>query len=96
MKRKYAALVYILVFLFLGCVSGFTEDDINKCKKSIKSEFEKRRGVTVTEVNLIKESSKKLTGFAKMNVSILGEEIEVMKSCTANMGEDGQYIWKCE
>lgn len=81
-----------LLFAAVACNTGFSDQDIETLKKTVKAEFEKRPGVSVTEVNFIKESDKKLSGLIKFKVG----ELEVTKGCGATMGESAQYIWKCE
>ena len=93
--RKAIGLTF-LALLLAACESGFSQEDIEQAKKSIRTEFEKRPGVKVLDVQLVKESPKKLTGFAKISTSILGSSVEVMRNCSATMGEDRQYIWRCE
>jgi hypothetical protein len=48
--------------------SGFTDADIDAVKTSIKSEFGKRDGITVSEVTMIRETPRKLVGFAKLRI----------------------------
>lgn len=79
-----------------ACEQGFSQEDIDTTKKSIRSEFEKRDGIKVVDVQLIKESPKKLTGFVTLKMNLLGTPLEVSKTCTATMGEGSQYIWQCE
>jgi hypothetical protein len=71
MIRKFA-LIITLSFLTCACESGFVQEDVDNVKKIIKTEFEKREGVTVTEVQMIKESPKKLSGFVKLKLNISG------------------------
>jgi len=71
---------------------GFTNPDIEAMKDIIKQEFEKREGVKVIEVEMIKESSTKAIGFVKLQVPLFGQ---ITKSCSATMGESGRYIWEC-
>jgi len=84
----------VLVLVFLGgCNPGFSDEDIAAVKKTIKAEFEKKPGVTVSEVTMLKENSRKLSGFVKAKFST----IDVIKACSATMDEQGkQYLWKCE
>lgn len=82
----------ILAVGILGCTTGFSDKDISNLKQTVRDEFAKQPGVSVTEVTFIKESDKKLTGFVKLKVA----GIDVMKSCNATMGDGSQYIWKCE
>lgn len=77
-----------------GSISGqgFSENDVLRIEQSIRSEFAKRPGVKVESVEMMKESPRKLTGFARIRVPLLGE---ISKSCTATMGVDGQSMWQC-
>jgi len=87
----------LALFCLFGCSSGFTDQDVANAEKSIKTEFEKK-DFTVSEVKLIKESDRKLSGFVRLKkrVPIVGD-MEVTKNCTATMGENSsEYIWKCE
>jgi hypothetical protein len=72
---------------------SFSDTEIANVEQSIRSEFGKREGITVTEVRMMKESPRKLSGLAKIQVPEFGE---VTKSCSATMGEDAQYIWECK
>lgn len=94
-----------------GCNSGFSDDDINNVKNSIRNEYNKRAYVEVIDVQMIKESPKKLTGLVKVKITspsvssgfggvgiLLGrpEQREEMMSCSAIMGEGHQYLWTCK
>jgi hypothetical protein len=72
--------------------NGFTDEDIAKIKQSIRAEFSKREGVTVEDVQMLRESPRKLQGFAKIKVPLLGS---IDKACTATMGTDGRSMWQC-
>lgn len=72
---------------------SFGDAEIANVEQSIRSEFGKREGITVTEVHMMKESPRKLSGLAKMQFPLVGE---VTKICSATMAEDGQYIWECK
>ena len=51
--------------------------------------------ISVSEVAFVKESGKKLTGFVRLKMESLGG-VELTKNCEATMGQDAQYIWRCE
>jgi hypothetical protein len=78
-----------------GTISGkgFSDADISRIGQDIRSEFGKRPGMTVEEVQLLRESPRKLSGFAKVKVPLLGS---ISKTCTATMGDDGRSIWQCQ
>ena len=84
-----------LLLLLLACgQNGFTNDEVKKMKEAIKTEFEGRgQEFKVTEIELIIESPKKVTGFVKVKA---GDDDPVMLDCTATMGNDRKYIWKCD
>jgi hypothetical protein len=93
---KYAAVAWVALVL-AACDSGFSDEEIERAKASIRTEFEKQNNVKVTEVALIRESPRKLTGYARMTASVLGISREISKNCTATMGEGSrQYIWECK
>jgi hypothetical protein len=72
--------------------NGFTDADIANVTQSIRAEFSKRAGVTVQDVQMLRESPRRLEGFVKIKVPLIGT---VDKSCTATMGDDGRSIWQC-
>lgn len=92
MKTQFIRAIPLLAIGFLGCSTGFTDKDIGNLKQTVRDEFAKRPGVTVTDVTFIKESDKKLTGFVKFKIS----DSEVTSNCNATMGDGAQYIWKCD
>lgn len=74
---------------------GFTAAEIDRVKASIKTEFEKRDGVSVEDVTMLKETARKLSGFVKLRISPLPNPIT--KACNATMEESGgKYLWRCE
>ena len=95
MKKAITLLIIFVLFVagyyIVNQMNGFTQPDIDALHKTIKDEFEKRPGVSVTDVQLLRESPRKLVGFVKLKIS--GEEIT--KSCSATMGDNAQYIWEC-
>jgi hypothetical protein len=87
------AIPFALLIVLAGCNSGFSGEDIAKVKDSIRTEFDKRPGIKVIDVQMLKESPTKLMGFVKVKAPLFGE---MTKSCSATMGEGNQYLWKCE
>ncbi len=83
---------FVFTAAAFACQAEFAAEDIEYLKRTVRAEFEKKPGVEVEDVNFVKESPKKLTGFVKLKIGGL----EVSKSCDATMGDDAQYIWKCE
>lgn len=93
MRAVYRFGVLLVTLALAGCNPGFTDADIEAAKKSIKEEFEKKPGITVSDVTLLKESQRKLTGFVKLRVM----SQDIMKSCSATMDDTGKnYIWRCD
>jgi len=92
--------ILVLVLALTACETGFSESDIEQTKQSIRSEYEKRPGLTVVDVQMIKVSPTKLTGFVKLKPKGLPKSVgalgEISKECSATMGENRQYIWRCE
>jgi hypothetical protein len=75
----------------------FSQGDIDKVEMAIRADFAKR-GFTVEQVSLIKESDRQLSGFVKFRKSSgLLSNIQLSKNCVAIMDADsGNYIWNCE
>ena len=87
------AILSVLLIGVAGCNRGFADEDVAKVKDSIREEFDKRPGIKVLDVQMMKESPTKLMGFVKVKAPLFGE---VTKSCSATMGEGNQYLWKCD
>ena len=65
---------------------------IATAEAGIRSEYSKRDGVTVVDVQLIKENDHKLTGFVKLKVA----DIAITHSCAVTLAEDfSKYIYGC-
>jgi hypothetical protein len=92
-----AGAVFVSVFVGVPLPNislGFTNAELKAMEGSIKKEFEKREGVKVTQVYMIRESSTKATGFVKLEVPLFSE---IAKSCSATMEQGGNhYVWQCE
>lgn len=86
-----AVLSVICVFTISGCEQGFADADVDSIKSQIRSHYA-NEGAEVSEVMMMKESPKKLVGFAK--IQVFG--IDVTKQCDATLSDDGQYMWRCE
>ena len=85
------ALAVLAIVAMSGCESGFQDEDIANVKQGIRSEYE-QRGLTVNEVQLVKENSKTLKGFVKL--SHLG--MEATHTCEATYGEDSNIVYTCK
>jgi hypothetical protein len=84
MRPTFAVLLVLIVALFAaawiynlnrtGSITGkaFSDADVSNIERSIRGEFEKQRGVTVEDVKMLRESPRKLSGFAKIRVPLLG------------------------
>jgi len=70
----------------------FNDATIESIKQDIRTKLGERGGVTVEDVQMMAESPRKLTGFAKIKVVLLGE---MTKSCSATMSDEGQTMWEC-
>lgn len=83
----------LLVYVAYRQLSGFQPEDVENVVTSIRAEFEKRDGVKVLDVKMIREADNKLTGFVKLDVGGL----PIAKPCEATMDDgDQQFVWRCE
>ncbi|MFZ1007659.1 MAG: hypothetical protein WAN65_12530, partial [Candidatus Sulfotelmatobacter sp.] len=62
----------------------------------IRTQFE-QKGFVVEQVNMIKDSDRHMTGFARMHKpGLLLGKLDVTKNCTATMDADSsKSIWEC-
>ena len=72
--------------------NGFSDSDVRKIEQDIQAEYAKVAGAKVEQVEMLKESPRKLTGFAKVKFPVVGV---LSKSCTATMDDDRRIIWRC-
>ena len=72
---------------------SFGDTDIEHIKQDIRAKFSERGHATIVDVEMMKESATKLTGYVKLKEPLLPE---ITKPCTATMGDGGQIIWECK
>ncbi len=67
---------------------SFKTDDIADAEQQIKALYLKKQ-IVISEVHLIRENSRKLTGYAKYvtDVPLLGQRIEMTVKCDVQMGD---------
>jgi hypothetical protein len=93
-------------FVLVGCGSGsisipgltspsFSQADAEKAKDTVRQMYAEKSGVTVLDVEMMRETSTKLTGFVKFKKQIFFSDHEFSKQCSAVLGQDGQYIIHC-
>jgi len=66
MRNTFAALT--IVASFSACSASFSDEDIKDAQASIRDQFSKSSDVSVEEVQLIRESPRKLTGFVRLKI----------------------------
>lgn len=93
-------LVLIIIVLFAnvsrtGTVSGngFSDADVQNIERDIREKYANGSGATVQEVQLIRESPTKLSGYVTLKQASVGT---IQKTCSATMGVDAQIIWECK
>jgi gamma-glutamylcysteine synthetase len=108
MRGLFAAAIAaaVLVWIFWPKSPHFTKEDIAQTQSDIRKTFEERKGIRVVDVKLLKESNRKLIGYAKIESDDLKELAKVLgnstrdgtitKSCSATMADDWQWVWRCE
>ncbi|MDO8980292.1 MAG: hypothetical protein Q7V17_13770 [Afipia sp.] len=85
----------VVGWYFVSRNPAFNAAGIKEVEQSIRNEYAKNADLTLTEINLLKESDRKLVGFVKVRVKGLSDP--VMKSCSATLADDGsQYLWQCQ
>jgi hypothetical protein len=95
-----AALLVVLFTLaggaYLANQSAHANDKTN-IESVIRTDFEKR-GFTVEQVSLIKESDRRFSGFVRFRKSSgLLSKVQLSKNCIATVDADSsQYIWGCK
>jgi virulence-associated protein VapD len=80
-----------------SCSSRYSEADVTRTESDIRTQFE-QKGFVVEQVNLVKDSDRHMTGFARVHKpGLLLSKLEVTKNCTATMDADsGKSIWECK
>lgn len=100
MKSLRLCAVFILLEFALftvSCNSRFSEAQVLGAENDIRAQYEKQ-GFTVEQVNLVKESDRRLTGFVKFRKSSgLLSKVQMTRNCVATMDADSsRYIWECK
>ncbi len=73
---------------------GFDDDGVQQVKDSITREYEKKSGVKVEEVSLIKSAARELKGFVRIKDAALKDSYTL--SCSANTDEKQErFLWRC-
>lgn len=85
-----AAGIYYLFFYS----PGFTDDEIQNAKESIRTEFEKQKNVSVESIDLMRtrDDAGKLIGVVKVKYG----ELHFAKSCSVTLGEKRSVFWECK
>ena len=74
----------------------FSAADVTKAQEEITHNYQ-NKGWEVEQVNLIKDSDRHLSGFAKIRRASGIIRPQLTKSCTATMDQDsGKYIYGCK
>jgi hypothetical protein len=71
----------------------FSDEMITETKQLIRDEFEKQPNVHVPLVVLVRDSDRKLSGFAKVETD--GIEGNVAKFCIAVIDDNKKSYWTC-
>lgn len=104
-RSKTHPVAWIVLALLIGGAvwlwhssDGFnSEANVDAAKKTIRTMWEKE-GFTVTEIQMVRETSKKLSGYVNLEkkVSLL-PMLKVTKHCTATMDTNGEkFLTQCE
>jgi hypothetical protein len=99
-----AAIIAIGAWIFWPSSPHFVKEDVEKIKSDIRAEFGKRDGIKVVDVQMIKESDRKLSGFVKLEIEALAElknlggvfDGTILKECSASMADNWETIWSCK
>jgi hypothetical protein len=99
-KEKYmGCLVPMLIAVFLIWLAlrppGFSDEDIRHLEASIREEFEKQKGVKVTQISLSRKERSELIGIAKIKIDAPWASEELSKICTVTK-TDRSSIWQCK
>lgn len=80
-----------------ACSSRYSDADVARTETDIRSQFE-QKGFLVEQVNMIRDSDRHMSGFAKVRKpGLLTGKLELTKNCTATMDESsGKSIWECK
>lgn len=86
--------MFYLLYTMVFPKPVFTAEGIQHIEESIRHEWSNREGVKVIDVNMMRESERKLIGLARLKID--GLKGEIAKDCTANMSDDGKNtVWSC-
>jgi hypothetical protein len=92
------ALVLLLAVFTTACNSSpqFNQLAVTRAENDISLQMAKK-GFTVEQFGLVKESDRRLSGFIKVKKTTGLVRPEITKHCTADMDKDnGSFIWECK
>jgi hypothetical protein len=86
-----------LILLAAACSSRFTEADVQHTEADIRTQFE-QKGFVVEEVNMVVDSDRHMTGYARMRKpGLLTGKLDITRNCTASRDENsGKGFWQCK
>jgi hypothetical protein len=94
-RVMFLAAVALGIYVYSRPGIGFSDAQVISIQKEIAVEFKKRDGIENVDATMVRESARKLTGFA--TITITGMAAPITKSCTATMAEDGaNSLWQCQ
>lgn len=74
----------------------FSEANVTKAQEEITHDYQ-NKGFEVEQVNLIEDSDRHLSGFAKIRKASGVIRPQLVKKCSATMDQDsGKYIYGCQ
>jgi hypothetical protein len=95
--RTCVGILLACAFCLTACNSGFSKVDVEKTEEDIRAQFE-QKGFIVEQVNLVQDSDRHLSGYARVRkAGLILSRIDMTKNCSATMDEtSGKFIWECK
>jgi hypothetical protein len=97
MRSAFGAALVFALAACTACSSHFSQADVEKTQSDIRTQFE-QKGFIVEEVNLVRDSDRHMSGFARVRKpGLILSRLDMTRNCTATMDEgSGKSIWECK
>lgn len=95
--RICVGLILACALCMAACNSRFSQADVERTEADIRAQYE-QKGFIVEQVNLIQDSDRHLSGYARMRKpGFILSRIDMTRNCSATMDEQsGRFIWECK
>jgi hypothetical protein len=93
-KRRFALLAGAGIFsAIMYYALASRQDDVRGVQEAIRNDYSTQKGITLTNVGLVRKNDRELYGFAAFQIGLR----EIVKTCVASReNRNAAYVWACD